>query len=493
VLRMRSRTKDAYPLPFEELSFSGSQAKSKAEKDGLLAALSASGFLSMQSTVKDASLLSPLGLSPLSVSTGSGMSLRSISKGSDAALPSPLAVTSGWNSTKQSLLSPLSPKSAGIQLTRSLSKGETTRSASKGELTRSISKGALADTMKKAKNHVGVFSKAKSLPALRRGGASRRSAWLPSTESFQELTDGISVVEHLKRIPVENRGIMIGQLYRLIDFAKSHCKPQYADAPLEGWFDSQTGNQLTLRRITHSQLRDCVIKPMTSAAKCSYVEAIAFSVSHQMPSWFVSHWWGMPVLESVISLKAHACLRHPEGSRDLTTALAYWICTFALSQQDLDEPLPPEPKQFSFYRALLVCQGTVLLLDEGRPGEGSSEVFKRTWCIFEVSMSTFSLNHLNLMLDIVTRDVEGEVRILTEDLPAKDKYMDTYLAGLAHESPWQESGRTLRLQREELFPVRALLPAMGNYKNICRVKTRHNACNQKRLRPCLDERSHRHQ
>eukprot|EP00930_Biecheleria_cincta_P091056 TRINITY_DN8055_c0_g1_i1.p1 TRINITY_DN8055_c0_g1~~TRINITY_DN8055_c0_g1_i1.p1 ORF type:complete len:710 (+),score=136.48 TRINITY_DN8055_c0_g1_i1:147-2276(+) len=450
---MRSRCKDAYPLPFEELSSpQGSRSKSKAEKDGLLTALSASGLLPMQSSVKDASLLSPLGLSPLSASGGSGISLRSTSKGSDTLL-SPIAVTSGWNSTKESLLSPLS------QGAKIVSKSELTRSASKGELTRSSMKGELPDTKKKvrAKNHMGLVSKSKSLPALRRGGACRRSAWLPGTECFQELTDGISVVEHLKRIPVESRGIMIGQLYRLIDFVKSHCKPQYADAPLEGWFDSQTGDQLTLRRINHSQLRDCVINPMTSAAKCSYVEAIAFSVSHQMPSWFVSHWWGMPILESVISLKAHACLRHPEGSRDLTTATGYWICTFALSQQDLDEPLPPEPKRFSFYKALLVCQGTVLLLDDGRPGEGSSEVFRRTWCIFEVSMSTFSLNHL--MLDIVTRDAAGEVRILTEDLPTKEKYMDAYLAGLARESPWQESGRTLRLQREELFPVRALMPA----------------------------------
>lgn len=291
-------------------------------------------------------------------------------------------------------------------------------------------------------------SKSQSLPALHVQHVGRRLAWSPAN-NFLELTDGVQVVDHMRIIPeTENRGIMVGQFQRLIDFLKTRTKFKHIDAPLEGWWDKDTGAQVTLRTLNHYHLSDFIIIPMTMPARCSYVEAVAFSLDGQMPSWFVSHWWGMPILEAFSDLRAHACLRSPE-SCGVTTA--YWICTFAVTQYGSAlRELPPDPRQFDFFKALLPCQGVLVLVDSGRPGVSYPEVFNRTWCVFEVSVATYALSHL--WMDMAAMDENGEVQVLTEGLTQKEKFMDN----MPRESPWQESGRTTRLRREEGFPVRLL-------------------------------------
>eukprot|EP00930_Biecheleria_cincta_P057634 TRINITY_DN43533_c0_g1_i1.p1 TRINITY_DN43533_c0_g1~~TRINITY_DN43533_c0_g1_i1.p1 ORF type:complete len:633 (-),score=93.79 TRINITY_DN43533_c0_g1_i1:216-2114(-) len=293
-----------------------------------------------------------------------------------------------------------------------------------------------------------LTSKSQSLPALNVRDVGRRVAW-PSANGFLELTDGIQVVDHMRRIPeTENRGIMVGQVQSLIEFLKSRTKLKNYDSPLEGWCDKETGTQLTLRNLNHYHLNDFVIIPMTLPARCSYVEAVAFSLDGQIPSWFVSHWWGMPVVEAFSNLRAHACLRSPE-SCGVTTA--YWVCTFAVTQHGSSwRELPPDPRQFDFFRALLLCQGVLVLVDSGRPGGSCPDVFNRTWCVFEVSVATYALNHL--WMDMAAVDETGEVQVLTEGLTQKEKFMDN----MPRDSPWQESGRTTRLRREEGFPVRLL-------------------------------------
>jgi len=295
-----------------------------------------------------------------------------------------------------------------------------------------------------------LLAKTRSLPQLRQVPRNLRVEWSPTPSSFQALTGEVDILAHMKSIPLmENRGMMIGQLQLLLDFIKSHSKYWRHDPILEGWHDSQTGDQLTYKTINLYNLNDSVIKPMTMHAKCSYVEAIAFSADGQMPSWFVSHWWGQPFLEAVTGIQQHAILRHPD-SCGVTSA--YWICAFAHNQHIQPTAYTDDHKTFPFYKALCVCQGVLMMTDSIGPGV----VFERVWCNFEWSVATESLNHL--LFDVAASDDLGMPHVLTEGLTAKEKVLDDRLSQI---SPWHESGRTSQVKREERFPVWAMTAAFN--------------------------------
>ena len=75
-----------------------------------------------------------------------------------------------------------------------------------------------------------------------------------------------------------------------------------------------------------------VIRPLTVARKCSFVEMVARA--EQSPKWFVSDWHGAPVAEIVACLKQHAqdYGKNEEGKAfegGTTEETPYWVSAFA--------------------------------------------------------------------------------------------------------------------------------------------------------------------
>ena len=83
-----------------------------------------------------------------------------------------------------------------------------------------------------------------------------------------------------------------------------------------------------------------------------------------------SHWWGEPIVSFVNCCQRHAHLRHLEDSE-----ATYWVCGYANRQHELELEIGADDiMASSFYRALQVASGLLLILDkEAKP-------FSRTGC-----------------------------------------------------------------------------------------------------------------
>lgn len=119
---------------------------------------------------------------------------------------------------------------------------------------------------------------------------------------------------------------------------------------------------------------DSIVKPMTARFRCSWVNLIMDKVEDQIPTFFVSHWWGGGFEETLSMLRFHAWKRKQESKKEV-----YWICTFANNQHDLT--LSKSLNDTPFSRVMERCRGTVALVDN------KVEIFKRVWCIFELGKS----------------------------------------------------------------------------------------------------------
>ena len=73
---------------------------------------------------------------------------------------------------------------------------------------------------------------------------------------------------------------------------------------------------------------------------------------------FVSHAWLEPVCKFVACLKCHASLRQ------LSDQTAYWVCAYANNQHQLKKEICNNPRKTSFYRAIKLCAGVLLVLDQ---------------------------------------------------------------------------------------------------------------------------------
>ena len=113
---------------------------------------------------------------------------------------------------------------------------------------------------------------------------------------------------------------------------------------------------------------------------CSYVELIAATAEdtenserQQRPKWFVSHFWGEKLINSIKCLEEHA------RCRKLDDNTPYWICAFANNQWVLEKEIQPSSgiEKTSFRKALDICDGIVQIIDE------NAECFNRIWCRYE--------------------------------------------------------------------------------------------------------------
>jgi len=167
------------------------------------------------------------------------------------------------------------------------------------------------------------------------------------------------------------RGITLAQLEALMDNAQRERGDSYFDESLNLY-----------------DFVDQHLKPWTKSRKCSGVELVAHR--SQIPTYFVSHWWGEPLINTFRMLKHHAVKR---GLEEDTT---YWICAFALNQHDIEGEMGDDLMTSPFARALDFCKGTISILD----GEGVA--LERAWCAYEMFLTLNSSE--TKTHDFMTRD-----------------------------------------------------------------------------------------
>ena len=161
----------------------------------------------------------------------------------------------------------------------------------------------------------------------------------------------------------EKRAIRLPQLRALASHIQRRCIN-------ESWVDIENC-RLAPESATTYDIMAYVIKPVTRARKCSYVELV--SNKAQPPHWFASQWWGTPFQSFLSCLEQHA----RDRGLDLN-ATCYWSCAYALSQWSIFEATP-DPLQSSFLKAMRSGLGTITVVDR------FAECFQRSWVVYEIA------------------------------------------------------------------------------------------------------------
>ncbi len=200
-------------------------------------------------------------------------------------------------------------------------------------------------------------------------------------------------------VDIHKRGISIKQLEELRDLVET-----LLDSLDEDYYNPFTNELVTKDNINLYDIDTLIVKPLTAKAKsgddmddvddiddidddgegdihmkgnsCSFVELIApKDCNAQDPTWFVSHWWGTPFLDTLRMLKLHAKERHVDTESEF-----YWICLFANNQHKLDQVGEQNYMKTPFAKAIMnpTTVGSVVLLTER-----SAMPFQRSWCVFE--------------------------------------------------------------------------------------------------------------
>ena len=129
----------------------------------------------------------------------------------------------------------------------------------------------------------------------------------------------------------EHRGITLAQLLDLRNDLKSQADEQ---GLLQGWVDKD-GNTCEIKTVNLYDVVKYHVNPATCKKQCSYVELVApVGTRAQTPKWFVSHWWGEPVMDFIACVEEHARVRALDPQEAV-----YWVC---LQMQTLQESNHPE-------------------------------------------------------------------------------------------------------------------------------------------------------
>lgn len=225
------------------------------------------------------------------------------------------------------------------------------------------------------------------------------------------------------------RGISLGQLERIRAFAEGHCCR---------WHDttqpaSTSRKMLDMSFLNLYHLNAWCILPATSANDCAMVELLAREP--QTPEWFCSHWWGEPIRDFVACVQKHASVRQ------LPQDAFYWVCAYANRQHELGQELQADPHHSSFYKAMQLSKGVLLILDECGP----ATPFTRIWCAFEEATA---IKTERLVLDIVTAGGGTGGDLLAGSLAGAERALQ--------EAGHVNHGYLLKLARESTFPIEVL-------------------------------------
>ncbi|CAE7540757.1 FBL4 [Symbiodinium pilosum] len=230
----------------------------------------------------------------------------------------------------------------------------------------------------------------------------------------------------------EHRGLSLGQLHEIQSFAQEHCGLWRDLAPAE--YSKTSGQTLQMDFLNLYHLCTWCILPATHVENCSFVELLADG--DQIPNWFCSHWWGEPIQDFICCVEAHQTLRQSD---------LYWICAYANRQHSLHEELVTDPSETSFYKAMRLSKGVLIILDE----LGPATPFTRIWCAFEAYVALVDRPQEEVMLLDISCYHDKTTYILTDGLAANEAKIQergNELSALA-------LAQSLKSLREMCFPV----------------------------------------
>lgn len=243
----------------------------------------------------------------------------------------------------------------------------------------------------------------------------------------------------------EHRGITVFQLRKVVTFAKKYCTK---------WHDlggPSSGQKLDMESLNLYQLNEWLIKPACLQHQCAMVEL--FAKTKQTPDWFISHWWGEPIAEFLLCVEKHISVRA------LTADCPYWVCAYANRQHYLVEDVCADPRQTSFFKAMLLAKGVLLILDT----VGPATPFRRVWCAFEEAVlmlgdesagGTCNKHTDSMLLDIATTVVHRQpgkttskktAELITDGVAPTDE--DFFHVGGAEK---------YKAEREASFPIKII-------------------------------------
>jgi len=140
------------------------------------------------------------------------------------------------------------------------------------------------------------------------------------------------------------------------------------------------------------------------------------------------------------------CLELHCAQRALGDDASYWVCAYANRQHDLGKELAADPTASSFFRAMQLSRGVLLVVDSPADQKEPATVFRRIWVQFEEAMSFRLADEGDFFLDIATAP-GGKAQLLADGATACDssrKVLST-------------SRKTLR---EKAFPIESMAAAM---------------------------------
>lgn len=281
-------------------------------------------------------------------------------------------------------------------------------------------------------------------------------------EDFSILTGGRPAT---LIVLVEHRGMLLTQFQELWSYLASNAND---NGEIFSW-TATDASPVLLHEINLYLVTTWVIKPLTRTQSCSYVEAVTTEPALQMPSWFISHWWGEAVKDFITCITRHIELR------GLSSTIAYWVCAYANCQHQLGTELGRDPMQSSFLKAMEVSDGVLLILDP------NATPFNRIWCCFEAGIFMLAARGLlevtddegrsslqrilqrdgqdgrrpRLLWDIGTVERATGAKLLIDGLTAEQQIQETKHC---NEPAAEVSGFSLKsaLEAEQPFPLEVL-------------------------------------
>jgi len=141
---------------------------------------------------------------------------------------------------------------------------------------------------------------------------------------------------------------------------------------------------------------------------------------------------------------------------------AYWICAYANRQHALGADLTIDPKESSFYKAMQLAHGVLLVLDRETNHSGPATPFTRSWCDFEEYEAIDGEVTVFKLFDVATALSSKTDKSLQE---ASGEYMPKEPAGWAsiitsEFAYHDQSNMMFKVFREENFPLELLQKGM---------------------------------
>eukprot|EP00928_Gymnodinium_smaydae_P090008 TRINITY_DN73873_c0_g1_i1.p1 TRINITY_DN73873_c0_g1~~TRINITY_DN73873_c0_g1_i1.p1 ORF type:complete len:724 (+),score=183.94 TRINITY_DN73873_c0_g1_i1:139-2172(+) len=230
---------------------------------------------------------------------------------------------------------------------------------------------------------------------------------------------------------VDNRGVTLEQLKRVLAWAKEKCHRWRDAQPVE--LSKTSGFKLHMDFLNMQHLYHWLIKPATQEHDCSMREML--SNEKQPPQWFCILWWGLPLKQFVRCVDAHIATRGLSAE-----STSFWLGSFANRPHSLSDGISATPANTWAYKGLAAANFKILLCLDAQKEHGTTQVFRRLWCCYEWQLA---LDNPNATLDLAIAE-EPRPTMLTLNLTKEEEDMEFTAPGSGWKAK-QEREKALNL------------------------------------------------